>query len=58
MVKMKALAPEKFKEGFGKVDKGKPVAPSNPSKKGAVAALKKAQAPQAKKASRLAKVPK
>ena len=57
MGKIKALAPEKFEKGFGKVDKGKPVAAAAPNRKGAVAALKKAQAPQAKKASKLSKVP-
>lgn len=57
MLKMKALAPEKFKEGFGKVNKGKPTPAAAPDRKGAAAALKKAQAPQAKKASKLSKVP-
>ena len=57
MVKIKALAPEKFKEGFGKVDKSKSVPAAAPDRKGAAAALKKAQAPQAKKASKLSKVP-
>ena len=57
MVKIKALAPEKFEKGFGKVDKSKSVPAAAPDRKGAAAALKKAQAPQAKKASKLSKVP-
>ncbi len=54
-MKIKALAPEGYKSGRT-VDKGKPVAPAQPNRKGGAAALKKAQAPQAKKASKLSKV--
>lgn len=53
---MKALAPEKFEQGFGKVNKGKRMAAKNPTTKGAAAAVKKAQSPQGKRPSQLSKV--